>query len=59
VEPKPIAAASIGQVYKARLRTTGELVAVKVRAVETDEVPWGHGGLVTQRWPGPFAIMIL
>jgi aarF domain-containing kinase len=30
VEPDPIAAASIGQVYKARLRSTGELVAVKV-----------------------------
>lgn len=31
VEEDPIAAASIGQVYKARLRSTGEEVAVKVR----------------------------
>jgi predicted unusual protein kinase regulating ubiquinone biosynthesis (AarF/ABC1/UbiB family) len=27
----PVAAASLGQVYKARLQSTGELVAVKVR----------------------------
>jgi predicted unusual protein kinase regulating ubiquinone biosynthesis (AarF/ABC1/UbiB family) len=32
-EEDPIAAASIGQVYKARLRSTGEVVAVKVSAV--------------------------
>ena len=31
VEEDPIAAASIGQVYKAVLRSTGEEVAVKVR----------------------------
>lgn len=31
MEEDPIAAASIGQVYKARLRSTGETVAVKVR----------------------------
>ena len=30
VEENPIAAASIGQVYKAKLRSTGEYVAVKV-----------------------------
>lgn len=31
VEPEPIAAASIGQVYKARLRVNGHLVAIKVQ----------------------------
>eukprot|EP00903_Cladosiphon_okamuranus_P022275 g20481.t1 len=31
VEPEPIAAASIGQVYKARLRVNGNLVAIKVQ----------------------------
>jgi predicted unusual protein kinase regulating ubiquinone biosynthesis (AarF/ABC1/UbiB family) len=31
IEPEPIAAASIGQVYKARLRSNGHLVAVKVQ----------------------------
>lgn len=39
VEEDPIAAASIGQVYKARLRSTGEEVAVKVR---TSVRRWGH-----------------
>jgi aarF domain-containing kinase len=29
--PEPVAAASLGQVYKGRLRSTGELVAVKVQ----------------------------
>ena len=29
-EEKPIASASLGQVHKARLRSTGELVCVKV-----------------------------
>lgn len=29
--PEPIAAASLGQVYKGRLRSTGEQVAVKVQ----------------------------
>lgn len=33
VEENPIAAASIGQVYKAKLRSTGEVVAVKVGMV--------------------------
>nr|CAD1820939.1 unnamed protein product [Ananas comosus var. bracteatus] len=31
LSPSPIAAASLGQVYKGRLRETGELVAVKVQ----------------------------
>lgn len=30
ITPEPVAAASLGQVYKAKLRTTGETVAVKV-----------------------------
>lgn len=31
ITPEPVAAASLGQVYKAKLRTTGETVAVKVQ----------------------------
>jgi predicted unusual protein kinase regulating ubiquinone biosynthesis (AarF/ABC1/UbiB family) len=31
ITPEPVAAASLGQVYKATLRATGETVAVKVR----------------------------
>lgn len=31
ITPEPVAAASLGQVYKARLRSTGEVVAVKVQ----------------------------
>ena len=31
VQPDPIASASIGQVYKARVKETGQLVAVKVQ----------------------------
>lgn len=31
ISPEPIAAASLGQVYKAQLRETGEVVAVKVQ----------------------------
>lgn len=30
MDPNPIAAASLGQVYKAKLKSTGELVALKV-----------------------------
>lgn len=30
ITPEPVAAASLGQVYKAKLRATGETVAVKV-----------------------------
>lgn len=42
VEPEPVAAASIGQVHRARVRATGERLALKVqypgvdRAVDTD-----------------------
>lgn len=31
ITPEPVAAASLGQVYKAKLRATGEIVAVKVQ----------------------------
>ncbi len=31
ITPEPVAAASLGQVYKAKLRSTGETVAVKVQ----------------------------
>lgn len=31
ITPEPVAAASLGQVYKAKLRETGEIVAVKVQ----------------------------
>lgn len=31
ITPKPVAAASLGQVYKAKLRSTGDTVAVKVQ----------------------------
>lgn len=31
ITPEPVAAASLGQVYKAKLRSTGEIVAVKVQ----------------------------
>ncbi|KMS95426.1 hypothetical protein BVRB_008340 [Beta vulgaris subsp. vulgaris] len=31
ISPQPVAAASLGQVYQARLRTTGQVVAVKVQ----------------------------
>lgn len=36
--PSPIAAASLGQVYKAQLRLSGELVAVKVQRPGIEEV---------------------
>lgn len=38
VEPEPIAAASIGQVYKARLLKNGQLVALKIQRPNTEEV---------------------
>eukprot|EP00957_Ditylum_brightwellii_P163036 12414906-Ditylum_brightwellii.AAC.1 len=31
ITPEPVAAASLGQVYKATLRSTGQTVAVKVQ----------------------------
>ena len=31
ITPEPIAAASLGQVYKAKLKASGETVAVKVQ----------------------------
>jgi predicted unusual protein kinase regulating ubiquinone biosynthesis (AarF/ABC1/UbiB family) len=38
VEPEPIAAASIGQVYKARLRENGDVVALKIQRPGCEEV---------------------
>ncbi|XP_030513488.1 protein ACTIVITY OF BC1 COMPLEX KINASE 3, chloroplastic [Rhodamnia argentea] len=37
ISPSPIAAASLGQVYKARLRYSGQLVAVKVQRPAIEE----------------------
>jgi aarF domain-containing kinase len=38
VEPEPIAAASIGQVYKARLKENGDLVALKIQRPKCEDV---------------------
>jgi len=38
VEPEPIAAASIGQVYKARLRANGDLVAIKIQRPNCEQI---------------------
>ena len=38
VEPEPIAAASIGQVYKARLRENGETVALKIQRPSCEKI---------------------
>lgn len=38
VQDEPIAAASIGQVYKARLRETGELVALKIQRPDCEAI---------------------
>lgn len=38
VNPEPIAAASIGQVYKARLRSNGDLVALKIQRPNCEEI---------------------
>ena len=35
---EPVAAASIGQVYKARLRSNGELVAIKIQRPKCEEI---------------------
>eukprot|EP00172_Hildenbrandia_rubra_P002796 Plantae.Rhodophyta-Hildenbrandia_rubra.ctg3912.p1 GENE.Plantae.Rhodophyta-Hildenbrandia_rubra.ctg3912~~Plantae.Rhodophyta-Hildenbrandia_rubra.ctg3912.p1 ORF type:complete len:803 (+),score=115.26 Plantae.Rhodophyta-Hildenbrandia_rubra.ctg3912:2914-5322(+) len=37
IEPVPVAAASIGQVYKAKLRSTGENVAIKVQRPDCEK----------------------
>ncbi|XP_050379054.1 protein ACTIVITY OF BC1 COMPLEX KINASE 3, chloroplastic [Argentina anserina] len=37
ISPSPIAAASLGQVYKARLKSTGQVVAVKVQRPGIEE----------------------
>ena len=38
VEPEPIAAASIGQVYKGRLVSNGQTVAIKIQRPKTEEI---------------------
>lgn len=38
IDPEPVAAASIGQVYSARLRSTGEKVAVKVQRPDCEQI---------------------
>jgi hypothetical protein len=38
VEPEPIAAASIGQVYKARLVANGDLIALKIQRPKCEEI---------------------
>lgn len=38
VEKEPIAAASIGQVYKARLRSNGDLVALKIQRPKCEDI---------------------
>lgn len=42
ITPEPVAAASLGQVYKATLRATGETVAVKVSIKEAEGVTCEH-----------------
>uniref|UniRef100_A0A453Q285 Protein kinase domain-containing protein n=1 Tax=Aegilops tauschii subsp. strangulata TaxID=200361 RepID=A0A453Q285_AEGTS len=57
LSPSPIAAASLGQVYKGRLKDTGELVAVKVQrpfvleTVTIDLFIIRNLGLVLKRFP--------
>ncbi|KAM0920451.1 hypothetical protein ACQ4PT_007507 [Festuca glaucescens] len=57
LSPSPIAAASLGQVYKGRLKETGELVAVKVQrpfvleTVTIDLFIIRNLGLVLKRFP--------
>ncbi len=38
IQDDPVAAASIGQVYKARLRTNGDIVALKIQRPKCEEV---------------------
>lgn len=38
IDPVPVAAASIGQVYRARLKSTGEEVAVKVQRPDCEKI---------------------
>eukprot|EP00591_Stephanopyxis_turris_P001028 CAMPEP_0195520670 /NCGR_PEP_ID=MMETSP0794_2-20130614/17404_1 /TAXON_ID=515487 /ORGANISM="Stephanopyxis turris, Strain CCMP 815" /LENGTH=798 /DNA_ID=CAMNT_0040650081 /DNA_START=92 /DNA_END=2488 /DNA_ORIENTATION=+ len=38
VQPEPVAAASIGQVYKARLVSNGDIVAIKIQRPKCEEI---------------------
>lgn len=38
IEPEPVAAASIGQVYKGRLKSNGQTVAIKIQRPKTEEI---------------------
>ena len=58
ITPEPVAAASLGQVYKATLRETGEIVAVKVQrpavleTVSLDLYLAREFGMLARRIPG-------
>jgi len=57
ITPEPVAAASLGQVYKAKLRATGETVAVKVQrpavleTVSLDLFLAREAGLIARNFP--------
>lgn len=57
ITPEPVAAASLGQVYKAKLRETGETVAVKVQrpgvleTVSLDLYLAREAGLIARNFP--------
>lgn len=57
ITPEPVAAASLGQVYKAKLRSTGETVAVKVQrpavleTVSLDLFLAREIGLIARKFP--------
>lgn len=57
ITPEPVAAASLGQVYKAKLRSTGETVAVKVQrpavleTVSLDLFLAREFGLIARKFP--------
>lgn len=52
VEPQPVAAASIGQVYKVRLKKSGQTIALKIQRPNTEEVV--ALDLYVLRWWGGF-----
>ena len=52
ITPEPVAAASLGQVYKATLRATGETVAVKVNNMYMCIVNHVKSGTMMKFWSG-------